>query len=245
MQDLDQKLVDDYRRDGFVKIEGVLSPEEVERFRAAAEHVYEHGTALNSNDGVFKQVVNVWREDETLRELALHPKVAGMASQLAGVPLRLWHDHLLVKAPHNEAPTEFHQDAPYWPHTAGSPSLSAWIALVEVPEERGCMSFLPGKHHLTDLPPVDLHDAHDLMGVAPELIWSPRVTVPLKAGDLTFHSGYTPHTASSNRTDDPRIAFVTIYVHRDVAYTGTHHVITDPLGLEVGDLLPDEVCPPV
>ena len=48
-------------------------------------------------------------------ELTLNP-LAQQATELAGIPLRLWHDQLLIKKPHNGAPTEFHQDAPYWPH---------------------------------------------------------------------------------------------------------------------------------
>ena len=47
-----------------------------------------------------------------LRELTLHHVLAGLADPLAGVPLRLWHDHLLMKLPHNRAATEFHQDRP-------------------------------------------------------------------------------------------------------------------------------------
>ena len=242
---LDPETVADYRRDGFVRIKGVLTPEEVERFRDAAKQQYETGTALNRDDQIFKQVVNVWTSDETLRDLTLHPKLARLATELAGLPVRIWHDHLLIKKPHNQAPTEFHQDAPYWPHANCRHSLSAWVALVDVPVERGCMTFIPGQHERRDIRPIDLSDAHDLFEAAPDLTWHRRVTIPLQAGDVTFHNGYTPHTANSNNTDEFRYAHINIYADRELSYDGKPHVCTDPLNLTVGQQLPDDHFPPV
>lgn len=242
---LDPETVADYRRDGFVRIKGALTPEEVERFRDAAKQQYETGTALNRDDQIFKQVVNVWTSDETLRDLTLHPKLARLATELAGLPVRIWHDHLLIKKPHNQAPTEFHQDAPYWPHANCRHSLSAWVALVDVPVERGCMTFIPGQHERRDIRPIDLSDAHDLFEAAPDLTWHRRVTIPLQAGDVTFHNGYTPHTANSNNTDEFRYAHINIYADRELTYDGKPHVCTDPLNLTVGQQLPDDHFPPV
>jgi len=236
-------LVDSYRRNGFVQVRGVLEAAEVERFAAAARKVYEHGQALNAGDRTFKQVVDVWRQDEVLRELTFHAGLAVAATQLAGIPLRLWHDQLLMKKPHNQAPTEYHQDAPYWPHAGSRHSLSAWVALVDVPFERGCMSFIPGQQDRHDIRPVDLTDRTDLFEAAPDLVYHPRVTLPLRAGDVTFHHSYTPHTANANDTDEVRLAQVVIYADRDLTYDGSPHVCTDPLGLVVGQPLPDEDFP--
>lgn len=238
-------VVGGYRRNGFVQLRGVLTGAEVQRYSAAAREIYDHGQALNASDPTFKQVVNVWRDDPVLRELTFHPGLAAAATALAGIPLRLWHDQLLMKKPHNHAATEYHQDAPYWPHAQARHSLSAWVALVDVPLERGCMSFLPGQQHRRDIRAVDLTDRTDLFGVAPDLTYSPRVTLPLRAGDVTFHSGYTPHAANPNDTDEVRLAQVICYVDRDVRFDGRSHVCTDPLGLTAGQLLPDAEFPPL
>ncbi|MGI3785502.1 MAG: phytanoyl-CoA dioxygenase family protein [Janthinobacterium lividum] len=242
---LPTEVVDSYRRNGFVQLRGVLSPAEVERFAAAAGEAYERGSALNPTDQTFKQVVNVWREDPVLRELTFHPRLAAAATELAGLPLRLWHDQLLMKKPHNRAATEYHQDAPYWPHARSRHSLSAWVALVDVPVERGCMTFLPGQQDRHDIRAVDLTDRTDLFEAAPELVYAPRVTLPLRAGDVTFHNGFTPHTANANDTDEVRLAHVVIYVDRDVAYDGRPHVCTDPLDLRPDQPLPDAEFPPL
>jgi phytanoyl-CoA hydroxylase len=109
-----------YRENGYVHIPQVLSPEEVAVYREAARKAYETRTAYNGEDDkTFKQILQLWQTDETLRQLTFHAGLATIATQLAGVPLRLWHDQLLIKAPHNGAATEYHQDGPYWPHAPG------------------------------------------------------------------------------------------------------------------------------
>lgn len=235
--------IEQYRRDGFLRVPGVLTPDEVIRYRAAAERALGEREARNPDRRTFTQIVNVWRDDPEMAELTLHPGLAALATELAGVPLRLWHDHMLVKQPHNGAATEFHQDAPYWPHAGSRHWLSAWVALVDVPVERGCMSFLPGQHHRDDLRATDLTDAHDLMSVAPDLVYAPRVTLPLRAGDATFHHGLTPHTANANATDQARLAHVVIYMDADTRYDGRPHVVTTDAGLGVDRPFPDALCP--
>ncbi|MBA8796223.1 ectoine hydroxylase-related dioxygenase (phytanoyl-CoA dioxygenase family) [Friedmanniella endophytica] len=242
---LDLAVVEQYRTDGFVHLPGVLDAAEVERYRTAAAEAYEHGQALDPDSAMFKQVVNVWRTDPVLRDLTLHPRLATLATELAGMPLRIWHDQLLMKRPHNATPTEYHQDAPYWPHAGCRHALSAWVALVDVPVERGCMTFIPGQQDRHDIRAIDLADATDLFEAAPDLVWTRRITIPLRAGDVTFHNGYTPHTANANETDEFRFAHVNIYVDRETRYDGRPHVCTDGLGLAVGGPFPDDRFPPV
>src|SRR5881227_1662920 len=109
---LPEQTISRYRADGFVHIPGVLRPAEVERYRDAARSVFDRENGLHPEDRMFKQVVNIWQRDEVLRELTLHSRLAELATGLAGVPLRIWHDQLLMQPPHNGAPTEFHQDGP-------------------------------------------------------------------------------------------------------------------------------------
>lgn len=238
------ELVTAYREHGFVRVRGVLDPGQVDRFRTSAEaFLTAHRTESLEKQGAFSQLVNVWQRDDTLRALTLDARLGRIAEQLAGFPLRLWHDQMLVKEPHNDVATEFHQDRPYWPHAGDRLPLSAWIALVDVPPERGCMTFLPGTQHRTGLRPQDLHHEEDLFELDPSLRWIPRVTVPLRAGDCTFHSGYTGHMALPNRTDQARFAHVIIYMDEATTYSGTEHVITDPLTLRPGARLDGDTFP--
>jgi phytanoyl-CoA hydroxylase len=233
-----------FAENGFVHIPSVLSKDEAETFRKAALDYTETHPPL-SNRPVFDQHVNVWTEDAGMKALTLHPNLAAVATALAGVSLRLWHDQILIKKPHNNAPTEFHQDLPYWPHTGKLNPISAWIALCDVPVERGCMTFLPGSHRITNLPPQNLGDPKSFFDLAPEMIWSPRLTVPLRAGDCTFHHGLCTHMATPNFTDEHRVAHIVIFMSRETLYDGKHHVVTDPLNLSVGDVLTGDLFPDV
>lgn len=239
-------IVADYRANGFVRVPQVLTSDEVERYRTrAAGYLEEHRADRLQQDAIFSQLVNVWQHDDVLKELTLHRKIAATAEQLAGFPLRIWHDQMLVKEPNSNAATHFHQDRPYWPHANDRLPLSAWIALVDVPPERGCMTFLPGTQTITDLRPQDLSDEEDLFTRAPELRYAPRVTLPLKAGDCTFHSGFTGHMALPNTTDQARFAHVNIYMDAGAIYTGAPHPVTDPLRLEPGAKLDGDSFPVV
>ncbi len=240
---LSDEAVQAYRRDGVVHVPQVISPEDAARFRDAALAAAERLSDRYEGGAIFRQYVNVWAQDETLRELTLNPALARVATALAGVPLRLWHDQLLIKPPHNGAATEFHQDAPYWPHANCRHTLSAWVALVDVPVERGCMTFIPGSQRLQDLRAQDLSDEGDLFRAAPDLRWEERLTIPLRAGDCTFHNAYVAHTATPNLTDDPRVAHVNIYVDAETTYTGAPHPVTDGAGLRVGERLEHELFP--
>jgi phytanoyl-CoA hydroxylase len=226
--------VDRYRREGFLHVPEVLDAREVARARDAAVELSATMEARRYKGEPFTQLVNCWQHDERMRALTLDSRIAGMAEALAGVPLRVWHDQVLIKQPQRSTATEFHLDAPYWPHDGARHWLTAWVALVDVPVERGCMTFLPGSHLREDFVSVDLENATALFEALPHLRWWPRVTVPLRAGDLTFHHGLTAHAATPNLTDEPRVAHAVIYMDADTRYSGRPHVVTDPLGLVPG-----------
>jgi phytanoyl-CoA hydroxylase len=105
------------------------------------------------------------------------------------------------------------------------------------------MTFLPGTQHRKGLRPQNLQNEEDLFQLDPSLRWIQRITVPLKAGDCTFHSSYTGHMALPNRTSLARLAHVNIYMDAATRYDGKPHVVTEPLGLSAGDPLDGEMFP--
>jgi phytanoyl-CoA hydroxylase len=243
-ESMSDQLVQTYRGQGFVHIPGVISKEEAARFREAALELARQRSGQSRDGRPFTQMVNVWREDDTMKELTLHPNVAAVAARLAGVPLRLWHDHILIKEQQKNVPTEYHQDQPFWPHANSEHSLSAWIALCDVPVERGCMSFFPGSQQRTDLPTQSTTQA-TVFDFWPDLVWSPRVTVPLRAGDCTFHHSRCVHGAGSNTTEEPRVAHVVIFMDAGTTYVAKRHPVTDPLQPVEGERLEGDMFPPV
>jgi ectoine hydroxylase-related dioxygenase (phytanoyl-CoA dioxygenase family) len=238
------EAVERFRRDGVTAVRDVLERERVATWREAALAASER-VKDNQGNAVFAQHLDLWREDAALAQLTRHAALGAIAQELAGVPLRLWHDQLLIKAPHNARATEFHQDQPYWPLAGARRTLTAWVPLGDVPVERGCMTFIPGSQRLSGLQAQDLERAGSLFEIAPELQWEERVTIPLRAGDVTFHDGLCGHMATPNETDEARVAHAIIWVDATAAFTGAPHPITDGLGLAVGAPLPDERFPRV
>lgn len=236
-----------FERDGFCAVPALLPGVEALAFRTHALRFSGNPDGVFVNDGsVFRQLVNVWRQDQALRGLTFHPLVVAAVRRLSGGRrMRLWHDQILIKAPRNGHASELHQDEPYWPIDPGTFTVSAWIALGDVPVERGCMTLVPGSHRRRDLRAQNLSDAHDLLGLWPELAFAERCTFPLRAGGATFHQGFCAHRAGANETDEARVAYSIIWVDADARFDGRKHVVTDPLGLAAGDPLPDGVCPPV
>jgi len=107
------------------------------------------------------------------------------------------------------------------------------------------MTFIPGSQDHRDLRSQDLSDRDDMFRAAPDLRWKERLTIPLQAGDCTFHNAYVAHSATPNLTDEPRIAHVAIYIDASATYTGAAHVVTDGLDLAVGEPLEHELFPTV
>ena len=102
---ISDEAISQFKQRGFIKIPGVISRKKpltftMRRWRPTR-------VDQGRDRPVFSQHVNVWREDETMRALTLHKNVGGVAQRLAGVPMRLWHDHILIKQPNNQVATEF------------------------------------------------------------------------------------------------------------------------------------------
>jgi phytanoyl-CoA hydroxylase len=245
---LDAGTVDRFHRDGFTVLRGLLTPAEVAFYRAASLRLSEAPDArihigAGRGPAPFRQLVNAWREDAGLGALTLHSRLLAAVRQIMGRPMRLWHDHILTKPPRNGVASEFHQDQPYWPLERKIEAISAWIALGDTPVEHGCMSFIPGSHRIRDAVAQDLGDAGSLFGIRPELRLAERATIPLAAGDCTFHHGFTAHFAGANQLDIPRVAHVVIFVEADARCTGGPHNIFGDSPLPAGSTLPDDLCP--
>jgi ectoine hydroxylase-related dioxygenase (phytanoyl-CoA dioxygenase family) len=251
--DLPQSKIDFFRENGFVQIDDVLTPAELERARldlaeAMAKPLsggIDRTGTRSDYDRVFLQKVNLWRDHEGIRRLVHHPRLAELARRLAGVEhVRLWHDHALIKPHVDSKPSPWHQDLPYWPMNE-TVQLSCWLALDDVSPENGCMSFVPKSHIWGKLEPINLINPQDIFGLVPEPAEKDLtpVCVPLRAGSCTFHTGLTFHSAPANRGAAPRRALVIIYMADGTTFSGRAHCVTEGLNLTPGEPLAGELFP--
>ena len=241
-----------YQENGFVQVNNVLTPLELAAMQEEIDRIYTRGeggihthVAGSPYSKVLDQRVNIWRDNPVVRAYVTTPRFAEMARRLAGVSgVRLWHDQALLKQPGDSRPTPWHQDLPYWPmNEAGA--LSMWMALDDVDERNGAMSFIPGSQRVGALPGINLVDPQDIFAAVPkgELAGTTPVTATLRAGSCTFHDGLCFHYASANTTDRPRRAMVVIYMPDGTTFNGRGHIVTKELGLRVGAPLQGELFP--
>ena len=141
-----------FRRDGAVKLAGLASPRWVEALRVAAEknladpgplcdeHAQAAGTGGRFHDDQF-----LWRRHSAAHEYVLHSGIGALAARAMGSrTAHILYDQLFVKEPGTAAPTPWHNDTSYW-HIKGEQVCSVWLALDEVPRERG-LSYVAGSH---------------------------------------------------------------------------------------------------
>ncbi|MCA9446946.1 MAG: phytanoyl-CoA dioxygenase family protein [Candidatus Omnitrophica bacterium] len=233
-----------YRQNGYIQLHNVLSPQEVSELRKILTRAVKDRkkkfdpTQIQFTDEyqkVFTQVVNLWQDYEEIQPYIHSPKLAEIARRLVGCrSIRLWHDHALIKPGRDGVETKWHQDFPYWPMNEPG-ALSCWIALDDVNEKNGCLSFIPGSHQKGRLKPVSLTNRQNIFrqaGMKKRDIQP--VAMEMKAGSCTFHDGNTFHYAGGNTTSRPRRALAIIYFPSGTTYNGAPHVVTDDLGFEVG-----------
>lgn len=243
---LTQDQIEQYRTDGFIQLNDVVTGTELKRFRESVEHAVAEETKEDQRpasektayEQLFIQKVNLWQRHPEVKEFVFSKKFANIAAQLSGCAVRLWHDQALFKEPKTGAKTPWHQDTHYWPHQHKKDQLSIWIALKDATIENGCMSFLPGTQKLDSVQAVNLSNPQDVFELAPELRNIKPRTVELKAGSCTFHNGLTFHFAGPNRTDSMREAIAILYMPSDTKYSGTNkHIVIEPGKFQVGDVL--------
>lgn len=236
---LSEETVTRYRRDGFVHVPGVLGESEVEGFRRTATELLAEERAVHWGEGsdtILDFVMDAHLKSTPMRDLSLHPRVTEIAERLAGAALRVFKLELLRKGPNRSRPTAAHLDDFALPFT-GEPEpvgLTAWVALVDVPVERGCMNFVGGSHLL---PPSERpSDAWEPLGRS-EVRWLPRVHVPIRAGDCTFHHIRVVHGAGANESDRSRLSAATVYMDAAAVYRPTGNQEIDELS-GAGELVP-------
>jgi ectoine hydroxylase-related dioxygenase (phytanoyl-CoA dioxygenase family) len=254
---IDDAQVAAYRENGHTLVPGLATPDEITAYRrviGAATMRYNSETrALAERDTygkAFLQVTNLWRRDEDVARFVLARRFASVAARLMGVEkVRLYHDQALFKEA-GGGHTPWHQDSMYWPFDTDL-TVTMWMPLVDVAADMGGLSFASGSHHARALSEFDISDASEEH--FDRLLRDGRYPVadngPMRAGDASFHAGWTLHRALSNRSDTVREVMTVIWVADGVrvAEPANHHQASDLAtwlpGQRPGDLVGSNLNP--
>jgi len=245
--------IEQFRRDGFVVIEDLLTDDEVEKFGAAVDRaVADRGRndtrALAEKslyEQSFTQCINLWEDHPDVSPLTFHPKISEAATMLIGVPrLRLWHDQALYKDGGGRY-TEPHQDQPYWPMDEID-TLTAWIPFDGSTRENGCMGYVPGSHLVGVKKFINIFTADEKVKILeePEIAAIAPVYVEVPPGAVAFHHGLTVHLAGANKSPRTRRVHTMIYFRDGATRTKPYaHPSVDRPGIKVGDAIDSDLTP--
>ena len=204
-------LAQEFARDGAVVVRDLVDRELLDRATAAVEANLASPSSLaivasgDGDPGRFVEDFCNWQRFPAYVSVAR--AVAPLAAALMGSrTVRLYHDHLLVKAPSTAQRTPWHQDQPYY-DVEGRHVISMWLPLDAVPRE-STLELLAGSHvgpwlmprtfqdqqarwfpegSLADVPDVDGDRAtHRVLG------WA------LEPGDAVFFHALTLHSAAGS-----------------------------------------------
>ncbi len=150
MATLSTKTVSEFARDGVVLVRGVLDAEQIDAARQAISEVMAvpgplAQVASDADDpGRFFEDFCRWSQVPAIERLARQSRVPRVAAELLGDgPVRLYHDHVLVKEGGTTQRTPWHQDQPYY--NVDGRGVSAWIPVDPVPLA-GCLELVAGTH---------------------------------------------------------------------------------------------------
>jgi Phytanoyl-CoA dioxygenase (PhyH) len=204
---------------GHAMLPGLATATEVAAYRQPLERAAAAGTLEHRPIGerdtysaAFLQSFNLWRADDAVRRFVFAPRFAKAAAELLGVDgVRLYHDQALFKEP-GGGHTPWHQDQFYWPLDTEK-TITMWMPLADLDAAVGSMTFVTGSHTAGKLRGHAISDESD--AEYEQLVRSealPEHTYgAIRAGDATFHAGWTLHRAGPNPTEQMRPVMTVIY----------------------------------
>jgi len=140
-----------FQRDGAVVLRGLLTAAEVTVLRQgidanlAAPSPRALVASRPDDPGFFIEDFCNWAENPHYRQVIFDSALAPVAARLMqSGTARLYHDHMLTKAPGTRQPTPWHQDQPYY-NVDGAQNVSFWIPTDPV-SRAATLEFAAGTH---------------------------------------------------------------------------------------------------
>ena len=213
---LSEEQVRQFDQLGYVVIEEVLSPselqrtvEEIDAFEAkteAALREQEGQRTVISEAGAITFTTHLVTQSTWLRSLVANETFTDICADLVGPDVRLYWDQAVYKKPEKPRRFPWHQDNGYV-YVEPQAYLTCWVALVDATQENGCPQVVPGLHKLGTL----RHRWVDPLGFECFSDHPDKVAAEVPAGGAVLFSSLTPHLTGPNTTDGVRKAYIVQY----------------------------------
>jgi len=202
-------LLTRFERDGVVYPIPVLSP------RASSGYLASFSQLEELIRRPIKRMGNPALHFSWAYRLATEPAVLDAVEEVLGSDLLISGSLIFCKYPHDPAVVVWHQDT-FYSNLHLTPSVSAWIALLDSTVENGCMRVMPGSHLQGMLPHQGTCDSDNLLKrgeeIQVEVDEARGIDVVLRAGEMSLHHNSIIHGSRPNRFDTKRIGFIVRFV---------------------------------
>ncbi len=200
-----------YHENGYVVIEGLFSPEEVERYREHYMTLRRHGSYAGDFSGVdatnadplkrYPRMIHMHRWDDVSLRWMLDARLnAVMTTLLGNEPYAV--QTMLYFKPAGARGQALHQDNFYLRAQPGT-CLAAWMALDPCDEANGCLRIVPGSHRWPLLCTEKADTGVSFTDVTVPLPPGQEAeAVRMNAGDVLFFNGSLVHGSYPNTTED-------------------------------------------
>ena len=214
---LNAQQIASYHDDGYVVVEDVLSPSELDEIRREVGRIIATAHGLTKDTAIFdledshrperprvRRVKEPHAVSPVFARLLRHPKLLAIYTALLGPDVRLKTTKLNMKSGEYGAPVEWHQDWAFYPHT-NDDLLALGLMLDDVDEENGPLLVMPGSHR----GPTYDHHANGVFCGAMSLERAgidaaTAVKLTGRAGSASVHHVRLVHGSDLNRTSRQR-----------------------------------------
>jgi ectoine hydroxylase-related dioxygenase (phytanoyl-CoA dioxygenase family) len=218
-----EELRSSWEENGYLAVDNVLTGDELQRLRAAAdalpgraEHLEESTdrfilqTFGAEDSRVVQQVAEPHELGGDWMALARHPRILDVVTKLIGPDIQLYYSMMMMKPAAQGAPAPWHQDLAFFPHDQAS-LIAGQVYLDDSTEHNGCIRVVPGSHRLGLL-------NHYEDGVFTGIVQGDtseydrrEVVVPMAAGGMLLWHCMTLHSSHPNTSAHGRRAIVFEY----------------------------------
>ena len=212
MRSLSQAEIARYHGDGYVRLPGFFSADEIEPLRRACLDDPSLGGALMAladSAGNAQEVVPYTElSDDLVGVIPRLERVVAGAEALLGLPCYHWHSKLSMKRPESQGTWDWHQDYAYWYHQGvlRPDMVTIAIAVDQNTLENGCMSVIKRSHKLGRIEHGRKGEASgvDQARLEQALKHLEKVTWQLEPGDAVYFHCNLLHASGPNLSAAPR-----------------------------------------
>lgn len=238
-----------YERDGFLVVRGILSPEEIERYRKRAREIALGDFPPGGEKMIVKDVrvakglvkpddpekglwklLNPGHHDPLFYQYPSTPKLLDTVEDLIGPDIQAFLLMMIYKPPGLADEHPYHQDAMYFPFGPHDLIVGTWVALDPTDAENGTLCVIPGSHKLDvlpHLPPEGENVNYGVFGVQGYENHPDQKVLELEPGDGAFFHSRTLHRTGPNRSDRHRRVLTVHYASSKCQLWGDRHKALD------------------